>query len=109
MVDPETLQSVTPDARHKTHFIIVDAVGVCEQDKTDSKPIDRKPSASLDKVLKLVAAGVVDEDVTSALAGKLTRLGDDLSEQQNDEIKQQSGGKGLAELTKAILEASILT
>lgn len=105
VVDPDTLQSVTPDARHKTHFVIVDAVGVCEQDKTDSKPIDRKPSASLDKVLKLVAAGVVDEDVTSALAGKLTRLGDDLSEQQDDEIKQQSGGKGLAELTKGLLES----
>jgi type I restriction enzyme R subunit len=103
VVDPDTLQSVTPDARHKTHFVIVDAVGVCEQDKTDSKPIDRKPTVSLDKVLKLVAAGVVDEDVTSALAGKLTRLEEDVSEQQNEEIKQASGGKDLAELTKGLL------
>jgi type I restriction enzyme R subunit len=103
VVDPDTLQSVTPDARHKTHFVIVDAVGVCEQDKTDSKPIDRKPAVSLDKVLKLVAAGVVDEDVTSALAGKLTRLEEDVSAQQNEEIKQASGGKDLAELTKGLL------
>jgi type I restriction enzyme R subunit len=41
IVDPDVLQSVTPDARHKTHFVIVDAVGVCEEDKTASKPLDR--------------------------------------------------------------------
>lgn len=105
VVDPDTLQSVTPDARHKTHFVIVDAVGVCEQDKTESKPIDRKPSASLDKILKLVAAGVVDEDVTSALAGKLVRLQEDVSEQQDEQIKHESGGKGLAELTKGLLDS----
>src|SRR5262249_23538823 len=29
VVDPDTLQSVTPDARAKTVFVIVDAVGVC--------------------------------------------------------------------------------
>jgi type I restriction enzyme R subunit len=105
VVDPDTLQSVTPDARHKTHFVIVDAVGVCEQDKTESKPIDRKPTVSLDKILKLVAAGVVDEDVTSALAGKLTRLDDDVTDQQNEQIKHESGGKGLAELTKGLLDS----
>ena len=30
------LIGVSSDAKHKTHFIIVDAVGVCESDKTDS-------------------------------------------------------------------------
>ena len=34
-VIPDTdFQSVTKDAKTKTHFIIVDAVGVCERDKT---------------------------------------------------------------------------
>src|SRR5205085_10159978 len=37
VIDPDALQLVTPDARHKTHFVIVDAVGVCEEDKTASK------------------------------------------------------------------------
>lgn len=105
VVDPDKLQSVTPDARHKTHFVIVDAVGVCEQDKTESKPLDRKPSASIDKVLKLVAAGVVDEDVTSALAGKLNRLQDEVTEEQDEQIRQQSGGKDLATLTKELMDS----
>ncbi len=40
VVDPDVLQSVTPDARHKTHFVIVDAVGVCEDEKSATKPLD---------------------------------------------------------------------
>jgi len=35
------LKAVTPDAENKTGFIIVDAVGVCESDKTDSRPLER--------------------------------------------------------------------
>ena len=42
---------MTPDAKHKTRFVIVDAVGVSERDKTASKPLDRKPSVPLEKVL----------------------------------------------------------
>ena len=30
----------------KTHFVIVDAVGVCESDKTDSRPLERKRSTA---------------------------------------------------------------
>jgi len=42
------LQSVSgEDARAKTRFIIVDAVGVCESDKTESRPLDRQPTVPL--------------------------------------------------------------
>jgi type I restriction enzyme R subunit len=44
VINDDDLQSVTSDAKIKDHYIIVDAVGVCEQDKTDSKPMDRKKS-----------------------------------------------------------------
>ena len=38
------LQAVSgADARAKAHFIIVDAVGVCESDKTDSRRSRRSP------------------------------------------------------------------
>jgi hypothetical protein len=33
IVDPNSLQLVMPDAENKTHFVIVVAVGVCEDDK----------------------------------------------------------------------------
>ena len=42
------LKAVTPGTESKTHFVIVDAVGVCESDKTDSRPLERKRSTSFE-------------------------------------------------------------
>jgi type I restriction enzyme R subunit len=36
IINDDDLQSVTPDAKTKDHYIIVDAVGVCERDKSAS-------------------------------------------------------------------------
>ena len=57
VIDADALQGVTPDARHKDHFVIVDAVGVCESEKSATRPLDRQPSVPLDKLLNLVGAG----------------------------------------------------
>ncbi len=43
-ISTDDLHSVTSDATKKTHFIIVDAVGVCESVKTDSQPRIGEPS-----------------------------------------------------------------
>ncbi|MYB96035.1 DEAD/DEAH box helicase [Candidatus Poribacteria bacterium] len=43
-IDPEDLRAVTGRATTKTHFIIVDAVGVCESVKTDSQALPGEPS-----------------------------------------------------------------
>src|SRR5215469_9255550 len=48
IIAPDDLQSVTGDAMIKDHFVIVDAVGVCEQDKTDSHPMEQKPTVSFE-------------------------------------------------------------
>ncbi|MGA2063242.1 MAG: DEAD/DEAH box helicase family protein [Thermoguttaceae bacterium] len=98
VVDPVTLQSVTPDAKTKTHFVIVDAVGVCEQIKTTSKPSDRKPYVSLKEILQMVASGVVHADVTSTLGERLIRLDAELNEQQRQEVATVAKGKDLATL-----------
>lgn len=79
VINPNDLQSVTPDAFAKTHFVIVDAVGVCEEDKTDSRPMERKPSVSLEKLLQAVALGNTETDVISSIAGRLARLDKRLS------------------------------
>jgi len=47
VINETDLQSVTPDAKSKDHFVIVDAVGVCEAAKTDSRPMERKRTVSL--------------------------------------------------------------
>ena len=105
VVDPDVLQSVTPDARHKTHFVIVDAVGVCEDEKSATKPMDRKPSVPLDKILNLVAAGAASDDVVSTLASRLSRLDQEVDPIQQAAIQKASGGKSLAELSAGLLKS----
>ncbi|MBI3345574.1 MAG: DEAD/DEAH box helicase family protein, partial [Gammaproteobacteria bacterium] len=70
----DDLQSVTPDAKAKDHFVIVDAVGVCEQDKTDSRPMEQKPTVSFEKLMQAVAFGNTEDDVLTSLAGRLARM-----------------------------------
>ncbi len=105
VVDPDVLQSVTPDARSKTHFVIVDAVGVCEDEKSATKPMDRKPSVPLDKILNLVAAGAAGDDVVSTLASRLSRLDQEVDPIQQAAIQKASGGKSLAELSAGLLKS----
>ena len=45
-IKSDDLRSVTGDATAKTHFIIVDAVGVCESIKTDSQSLPGEPSTT---------------------------------------------------------------
>jgi type I restriction enzyme R subunit len=105
VVDSDVLQSVTPDAKHKTHFVIVDAVGVCEDEKSATKPMDRKPSVPLDKILNLVAAGAASDDVVSTLASRLSRLDQEVDPIQQAAIKIASGGKSLTELSASLLKS----
>jgi type I site-specific restriction endonuclease len=64
-IDPDALASVTPDAGGKTRFVLVDAVGVTESDKTDSRPMESKPSVAFDKLLLGIAMGARDEALDS--------------------------------------------
>lgn len=80
IIPPTDLQAVTPDATAKTHFVIVDCVGVCEQDKTDSAPMDQKKSVPFDKLLQAVALGNVEPEVLSSVAARLARLDRDITE-----------------------------
>src|SRR6185436_13317265 len=69
------LQAVSgEDARAKTQFMIVDAVGVCESDKTDSRPLERQRTVAFDKLLLGVTLGKRDEDTITTLAGRIAKL-----------------------------------
>ena len=105
VLSPTDLQAVSgAEAGAKTHFIIIDAVGVCESDKTDSRPLDRKPTVPLEKLLLGVAIGKRDEDTLTTLAGRLARLDRALDESRKNEIVKMSGNT-LGEMSKALLSA----
>lgn len=72
-ISPKDLNAVTANAHAKTHFVIVDAVGVCENDKTDSQPLERRRSAGFDNLIMSVAMGDHHEDTLTSLAGRQAR------------------------------------
>lgn len=106
VISATDFRAVTPDASHKDQFIIVDAVGVCERDKTDSQPLERKRNVPFDRLLTLVALGNRDEDTLSSLAGRLARLSTKLEARDEDKIVEASGGKPLAQIINDLLDAT---
>ena len=99
------LQAVTPDAHHKTHFVIVDAVGVCENDKTDSRPLERKQSVPFDKLLESVALGDRAPDTLISLASRLARLDREIGDDGRKQITEMSGGISLQRMIRALFDA----
>ena len=104
-IDPTDLATVTPDAGTKTRFVLVDAVGVTESDKTDSRPLERKPTVSFEKLLSSVALGVRDEDTLTSLANRIARLDRTFSETDKAEL-QSTGGISLKQLASDLLRAT---
>ena len=51
-VNDTDFQAVTPGAKAKDRFVIVDAIGVTETPLNDTQPLDRKPTISFEKLLK---------------------------------------------------------
>jgi type I restriction enzyme R subunit len=105
VMSPDKLRVVSPSARVKDRFIIVDAVGVCEQDKTDSHTLNRQPSKTLEQVLNYVAEGGTDPEALITLASRLARLQRAFSPAQLSELKDLAGGKSFPDLAHGLLNA----
>jgi type I restriction enzyme R subunit len=104
-IDTTDLATVTPDAGSKTRFVLVDAVGVTESDKTDSRPLERKPTVAFEKLLQNIALGVRDEDTLTSLANRLARLDRSLSDSDKAELVS-TGGISLKKLASDLLKAT---
>ncbi len=105
VIKNDDLKAVTPDAKAKDHFVIVDAVGVCEQDKTDSRPMDQKKTVSFEKLLQAVSFGNTEEDVLTSIAGRLARMEHRLTEDDDKKIRQLAQGLGVKDLSRQLVEA----
>jgi type I restriction enzyme R subunit len=105
VIDPNDLQAVSADATAKTHFVIVDAVGVTEAEFNDTSPLERRKTDSLKKLLDQVAAGVRDPDVVSTIAGRLARLDRVISNEDRAELAEAADGVGLTDLVRVLAEA----
>lgn len=105
-LDHDDLKKVTPSAASaKTHYVIVDAVGVTKSVKTPSRPLITKPSVPLKDLAIGVMMGVHDEDTVSSLAGRLARLDRQLDEEDKERIREQAGGVELTDIVRDLFSA----
>ena len=88
----DDLQKVTPSAtENKDHFVIVDAVGVTKSNKTDTRPLERKPSVSMKELMLNVAMGAKDEDTLTSLANRIIRLNSKMTDKEHTEFSGKIG------------------
>jgi type I restriction enzyme, R subunit len=102
----DDLKRVTRTAKHtKTHFVIIDAIGVTKSKKTDSRPLERKPGTPLKDLLGAVAMGLRDDDLFTSLANRLIRLDKLLTDAEKEKFAQLSGSKSITAVAKDLLSA----
>ena len=100
----DELRKVTPSAQAKTHYVIVDAVGVTKSLKTTSQPLDTKPSISLKDLATSLMMGDRSEETASSLAARLARLDHQLEADDQARIEQVAG-KPLSTIVRDLFDA----
>jgi type I restriction enzyme, R subunit len=105
IIDSDDLRAVSgADAVAKTHFVIIDCVGMTETELVDTQPLDRKRSVSLKALLEHVAMGGTDPEYLSSLAGRLARLSQQCGPEEHARVVEASGGPDLPDLCRAIVD-----
>lgn len=84
-------QAVTPEAKQKTRFVLIDAIGVTEHDFVEP-PLNRERSVSLQKLLEKAANLTITEDETATLASRLAALEHQLTPEERTEFDSVAGG-----------------
>jgi type I restriction enzyme R subunit len=103
VLDKDDLQKVTPSAtENKDHFVIVDAVGVTKSTKSDTRPLESKPTVSMKDLMMSVALGAHDEKSLTSLANRLIRLNSKLDPAERKQFAKKVG------MTAGMLAESLL-
>lgn len=104
-INDADLRQVTPDAQTKTRFVLIDAVGVTESQKSMSQPLERKRTVPFDKLLDQIAQGRRDADALSSLAARLAALGRTIDTDARQRIADTAQGATLESLAAGLLKA----
>ncbi|HEX3016762.1 MAG TPA: DEAD/DEAH box helicase family protein [Caproicibacter sp.] len=88
----DDLQKVTPSAtENKDHFVIVDAVGVTKSKKSDTRPLERKPTVSMKELMMNVALGAKNSDTLTSLANRIIRLNSQMTPAERKQFEAKVG------------------
>ena len=104
VIDPNDLRAVTPDATVKDRFVLVDAVGVTDDDLHDTVPLERNRHESFDKLLSRIGLGSTDEAVVSSVASRLARLDQRMTAGHRAEVEAVAG-MSLSTLAHQLVDA----
>ena len=104
VIDTNDLRAVTPDATVKDRFVIVDAIGVTDDDLHDTVPLERKHHVSFDKLLNRIGLGMTDEAVVSSMAARLARLDQRITATDRVEVEAVAG-MSLSALARRLVES----
>lgn len=102
----DDLKKVTRTAKStKSHFVIVDAVGATKSKKTDSRPLERKPSVPLKDLLGAITMGAEGEDLFISIANRLIRLEKQITPTEKETFTTHAQGKTIQTVIKELLDA----
>jgi type I restriction enzyme, R subunit len=106
-MDADEFQSVTPDARAKEKFLLVDAVGVTDSPLVDAKPLQpaSQLQVSLEKLLNRAASHSITTEEASTLASRLSRLNQQMTPAERGELAQV-GGRPLVDVVRGLERAT---
>jgi type I restriction enzyme R subunit len=105
-LDHDGLRKASPAAKTaKTHYVIVDAIGVTKSLKTASRPPITKPSVPFKDLAMEVVMGATDADTISSLAGRLARIERMLTPEQKQAVAEKLGGTAISTLVKNLFHA----
>ncbi len=105
-LDHDGLRKVSSAAKSgKTHYVIVDAIGVTKSLKTASRPPITRPTVPFKDLAMEVVMGASDADTVSSLAGRLARIERQLTPLQQHAIAEKMGGVALGQLVKNLFHA----
>ena len=105
VVSDTEMEQVNPGIKRKTRYLIVDAVGVCERVLTESRPLEKKPAVSFEKLLDAAALGTTEVAAVESLAGRLIRLERRFDAEVEAEVVQAAKGRTLSQISKGMLAA----
>jgi type I restriction enzyme R subunit len=106
VISETEMEQVNPGIKRKNRFVVIDAVGVCEQDLTDSRPLEKNRTILFDKLLDAIALGNREADVIETLAGRLVRLEKRFDDALATEVRATAKGKTLCEIAQSLLAST---
>lgn len=105
VISPTDLQGVTPDAKQKDRFVLVDCVGIVMDELIDQPPLERNPGATLEQLLNKVALNAATPDDLSSLASRLARLDRALNPKARQELTEAGNGVTISQIAHGLVDA----